>query len=668
MPSVIAASQTSTSSLLLTSTCSLQQTNPEQIEANSTHMTNVSASESERPIEILEDVKFAEQRHRVKSALQSIEFKHDLEAVLGAKAAEDSVRHNGSATHQTVPLTDIYSYGRIIASQIPINDIRNYDRFTRQEKDLRCKLASLCRLIALHGWTSGIYNHVSARIDPKEEHFLVNPFGVLYYELTASSLIKVNRNSVTQGNFAGFCHNQAIFTLHSAIHRVRPDVKCVVHVHSKAACTVSSIKEGLLPLSHEALLVGGISYHQYKGLCGEELSKNLLCDDLGPFNKILILRNHGLIVCAESIEETWSLVSNVMKACEIQCDAMSAVGGKVDSLILPTAEIQKQMIEQSRFASVISGQEKQLKKEELEFEASMRILDNAGMRTGYIYKFPYDLKTHAHHEQYECTIPAVQSSLQFADHRRPHRSYIERNSYNQKAGWLVSPNSYVKQHSAGDVPLSTGIKWSPNTSLSSSTPVKVPQHSFAPLGTNVNELKQKQEQMKENRVIGKKSAGPITEICRNIDQYDTILPITASAGGGCERKVIVGAASRAIVKKEYQDNLEVYKSAYSSNPFTVYQLNETSSSNETDHQTPRANVSSINNISDVSSKGKLKKSQHHKESTPKSLCEEIVSDSSVRASSPEQKSAERKKSSFRTPSFLKRTKKRSQSSTEKHTA
>merc|ERR1740137_421930 len=159
-------------------------------------------------------------------------FREELERVVG-----DSIRESG-ADGISALLSDVMNIksGTAPSSScvVPINDIRGIDSmvYAKGEKLLRCKLAAVYRLIDIHGWTQGIYNHITARISQDEENFLLNPFGLLYHEMTASSLVKVDMqgNVVDQGT-TNFGVNVAGFTLHSAIHAARPDIRCIIHLH-----------------------------------------------------------------------------------------------------------------------------------------------------------------------------------------------------------------------------------------------------------------------------------------------------------------------------------------------------------------------------------------------------------------------------------------------------
>ena len=142
--------------------------------------------------------------------------------------------------------------------------------------------------------------------------------------------------------------NRAGYTLHSAIHKARPDLKCIIHLHTPAVAAVSAMKCGLLPLSQDALFCGKISYHDYRGILIEDDVKKLLVEDLGPINKVMILRNHGFVACGESIEEAWKYAFNVINACEVQVRA-APLG--IDQLYLPSNEQQKRVRRTGRQAT-----------------------------------------------------------------------------------------------------------------------------------------------------------------------------------------------------------------------------------------------------------------------------------------------------------------------------
>merc|ERR1719244_2047468 len=205
-------------------------------------------------------------------------FREELERVVG-----DSLRESGADGISALisDVMNIKSGTTSTSAVIPINDIRGLDSmgYAKGEKQLRCKLAAVYRLIDLHGWTQGIYNHVTARVSQDTEHFLLNPFGMMYNEVTASSLIKVDmQGDVVEEGTTNFGVNQAGFMLHSA----RPDIKCVVHLHTPSITAISTMKCGLLPLSQESCLIGDVSYHSYNGIVVDPEERQSIAKDLGP--------------------------------------------------------------------------------------------------------------------------------------------------------------------------------------------------------------------------------------------------------------------------------------------------------------------------------------------------------------------------------------------------
>src|SRR5712671_3815839 len=163
-----------------------------------------------------------------------------------------------------------------------------------EEWQVRVDLAAAYRLVALYGWDDLIFTHISARVPGAEHHFLLNPYGMMFDEVTASSLVKVNLagNKVTETPYA---INPAGFTIHSAVHAAREDALCVMHLHTDYGIAVSAQKNGLLPISQQSLFaLASLAYHDYEGLALNEDEKPRLVSDLGNKN-YMILRNHGLL-------------------------------------------------------------------------------------------------------------------------------------------------------------------------------------------------------------------------------------------------------------------------------------------------------------------------------------------------------------------------------------
>lgn len=192
------------------------------------------------------------------------------------------------------------------------------------EWQVRCDLAALYRLVAHFRWTDFIYTHISARVPGPEHHFLINHYGVLFHEMRASDLVKIDLDgNIVDPEERGMRVNQAGFTIHSAVHGAREDLTCVIHTHTQAGIAVSAQKGGLLPISQHALrFYGRLSYHGYEGVALELDERARLVADLGT-NKAMILRNHGLLAAGESIPEAFINIYYLERACAAQIAAQS---------------------------------------------------------------------------------------------------------------------------------------------------------------------------------------------------------------------------------------------------------------------------------------------------------------------------------------------------------
>lgn len=193
------------------------------------------------------------------------------------------------------------------------------------EWQARVSLAAVYRLVALYGWDDLIFTHISARVPGEEGHFLINPYGFLFEEITASSLVKVNLQAEIVSETPHFI-NPAGFTIHSAIHEARPETGAVLHTHSLYGVAVSAQKDGLLALSQQSLFpLSGLAYHNYEGIALNPEEKPRLVADLGAKN-FMILRNHGLLTCGKTAAEAFLFMYILESACRIQILAQS--GGR----------------------------------------------------------------------------------------------------------------------------------------------------------------------------------------------------------------------------------------------------------------------------------------------------------------------------------------------------
>lgn len=219
------------------------------------------------------------------------------------------------------------------------------DRVSEDEWQIRVDLAACYRLIAMHGWDDLVFTHISARVPGPDEHFLINAYGLMFEEMTASSLVKVDLD----GNIvleSPHVINPAGFTIHSAVHAARPDVVCVVHTHTKAGVAVSAQAAGLLPLSQTSLFpLASLGYHDYEGVALNEDEKPRLVADLGD-KAFLILRNHGLLTAGGSVADAFLYMYLLETACQTQLMAQSG-GGElrlVDDRILAGIRAQAEQV------------------------------------------------------------------------------------------------------------------------------------------------------------------------------------------------------------------------------------------------------------------------------------------------------------------------------------
>jgi ribulose-5-phosphate 4-epimerase/fuculose-1-phosphate aldolase len=239
-------------------------------------------------------------------------------------------------------------------------------RIDQAEWDLRVKLAAAYRLVDHYGWTEQIYGHLTARVPGVEDHFLINPWGLSYDEVTASNLVKID---VEGRVVAGGEHavNYAGFIIHSAIHMTRSSENHVVmHTHTRAGMAIAAIKEGLLPVSMFATVFHNrLGYHEYEGASLYPDERARIVKSLGP-HKAMILRNHGLLVVGKTVPECFLRLYRLERACQVQLDAAAA--GTLNS-------VSPEVADQSA-ADLDSYQAMQPRAEgEIEFAALMRKLD-----------------------------------------------------------------------------------------------------------------------------------------------------------------------------------------------------------------------------------------------------------------------------------------------------
>jgi ribulose-5-phosphate 4-epimerase/fuculose-1-phosphate aldolase len=210
------------------------------------------------------------------------------------------------------------------------------ERVSKEEWGLRVDLAAAYHLATIFKWTDLIYTHFSARL-PGQEHFLINPYGLMFEEITASNLIKIDRGGQVVDDPTGLGYNVGGFVIHGCVHEARPEAQCVIHTHTRAGVAVSAMKCGLLPISQHAMVVQrSVTYHDYEGVALNMDERVRMEKDLGKTSKAMILRNHGLLTLGGSVPEAFELMYYLDCACQIQVDAMA---GGMDNVIQMSKEV-----------------------------------------------------------------------------------------------------------------------------------------------------------------------------------------------------------------------------------------------------------------------------------------------------------------------------------------
>ncbi|XP_036857185.1 gamma-adducin isoform X4 [Manis javanica] len=485
--------------------------------------------------DLRQDFNMMEQRKRVTQILQSPAFREDLECLiqeqmkkghnptglLALQQIADYIMANSFSGFTSPPL----SLGMVT----PINDLPGADTssYVKGEKLTRCKLASLYRLVDLFGWAHLANAYISVRISKEQDHIIIIPRGLSFSEATASNLVKVNiiGEVVDQGS-THLKIDHTGFSPHAAIYSTRPDVKCVIHIHTLATAAVSSMKCGILPISQESLILGDVAYYNYQGSLDEQEERIQLQKVLGPSCKVLVLRNHGVVALGETVEEAFHYIFNAQIACEIQVQALAGAGG-IDNLLVLDLHKYKALtytVATSGGGGVNMGSHQKWKVGEIEFEGLMRTLDNLGYRTGYAYRHPLIREKPRHKSDVE--IPATVTAFSFEDDTVPLSplKYMAQRQQREKTRWLNSPNTYMKvnvpeESRNGETSPRTKITWmkAEDSSKVSGTPIKIEDpNQFVPLNTNPNEVLEKRNKIREQNRYDLKTAGPQSQLLAGI--------------------------------------------------------------------------------------------------------------------------------------------------------
>lgn len=481
--------------------------------------------------EMRQDFSMMEQKKRVTQILQSPVFKDELEGLIQDQVTKGNNPTGLLALRQIAdlimastmggagPLTSPISLGTVT----PVNDLYGIESpsYAKGEKRNRCMLASLYRLVDLFTWAHLTSSYITVKVSKEQDHVLISPQGLSFAEVTAANLVKVNMvgDVVDQGStYLGIDHFG--FSPHAAIYSMRPDVKCVIHIHSSATAAVSSMKCGILPISQEALLLGDVAYFGYHGCLDDANEKVEFQKALGPTAKVLVLRNHGLVALGETIEEAFHYVYHSQHACEIQISALRCSGG-VDNLVLLERERFQPLTQAVAAAGLTVDGELKWRVGEAEFESLMRMLDNLGYRTGYAHRNPIVREKPRSKNDVEipATVPAVPLAEDGMDQRSPFRFMVQRQQ-RERTRWLNSPNSYLRV----DVPESSPSgECSPRTktmwmkSAESETPIRIEDpNQFVPLNTNPTDVLEKRNRIREQNRCDQKTSGPKSQLLAGI--------------------------------------------------------------------------------------------------------------------------------------------------------
>ncbi|XP_037241828.1 alpha-adducin isoform X1 [Falco rusticolus] len=583
--------------------------------------------------DLRQDFNMMEQKKRVSMILQSPAFCEELESMiqeqfkkgknptglLALQQIADFMTTNVPNVYPAAPQGGMAALNMSLGMVTPVNDLRGSDSiaYEKGEKLLRCKLAAFYRLADLFGWSQLIYNHITARVNSEQEHFLIVPFGLLYSEVTASSLVKINiQGDVVDRGSTNLGVNQAGFTLHSAIYAARPDVKCIVHIHTPAGAAVSAMKCGLLPISPEALSLGEVAYHDYHGILVDDEEKVVIQKNLGPKSKVLILRNHGLVSVGETVEEAFYYIHNLVLACEIQVRTLASAGGPDNLVLLDPGKYKAKSRSPESPAGEGTVSHPKWQIGEQEFEALMRMLDNLGYRTGYPYRCPALREKSKKYSDVE--IPASVTGYSFASDGESGICSPLRHSFQkqqrEKTRWLNSGrgDDASEEGQNGSSPKSKTKVWTNIThdhvkpllqSLSSGvcvpscitnclwtkedghrTATSAVPNLFVPLNTNPKEVQEMRNKIREQNLQDIKTAGPQSQVLSGVvvdrslvqdaplsDCTESIegLDLTEQAFSPAKslsvRKGELVTASKAIIEKEYQPKVIV--STTGPNPF-----------------------------------------------------------------------------------------------------
>jgi adducin len=523
-----------------------------------------------RPAEVKQDVRQMEDRRRVQLVLNSKAFRSELERLVderiksGEPCPPSLVALQQQITGLFLPQARL-KHGALFTQGngpvIPVADFKTDEAiagYAKGEKLLRCKVASAYRLADMFGWAQGTLGLISARVFTDEDHYLAAPANLHYHEVTATNLVKVDRSgaAVHSGSAAQLTPNRTSFTLVSALHAMRPDLKSIIYLCNPAAASVSSMTCGLLPLCQDAMALGEVPFYEL-----EELTS---AGD--GFSKAIFLKNRGVLVGGETIEEAFHIARRVMNAIDTQ---LRTVPLGLDNIVIPSAEARRKAFEAANQASSFSGGDgdgtkRRWRAGELEFEALMRRLENAGYRTGYPFHESLVRKVEKHDRvNAEVEVPPTLTSIAFQDDEGSAERVKK-----PPAGvnWINPSNAYKKEEiELTGAPRTKKItKWVPDDAPA--PPIKIENaNQFAPIGSDPKELRVKFQEIRKDYYDENIKAGPQSRILEGVTWEEA--QKIKEGNVKSDTIIVVGAASRGIIQRDHQGNAAVFKTYYAPNPF-----------------------------------------------------------------------------------------------------
>uniref|UniRef100_A0A4W5MR88 Adducin 3 (gamma) a n=1 Tax=Hucho hucho TaxID=62062 RepID=A0A4W5MR88_9TELE len=613
--------------------------------------------------DLRQDFNMMEQKKRVTQILQSPAFKDELEGLieeqkkkgnnptglLALRQIADFFMSSSVAGFSTSPL----SLGMVT----PINDMYGVESTTlvKGEKQTRCKLASLYRLVDLFSWAHFARSYITVRVSKEQDHILIIPRGLSFAEASASNLIKLNiiGDVIDQGS-TNLRVDPSGFSPHAAIYSIRPDARCCIHVHTPATAAVSSMKCGILPISQEALILGDIAYYNYQGSLDDQEERLALQKALGPSAKVLVLRNHGMVALGETIEEAFHYIYNAQYACEIQREKDNFKW----TVYYPTTKPAGQL--------------------EWEVNDFQFCLAKCGYRTGYAYRHPIIREKPRHKSDVE--IPATVSAFMFEEEEGAARlpfKFLQQRQAREKTRWLNSPNSYMKVNVAAVdertrtmVSTPTWMK-SEEGGNSSSTPIRIEDpNQFVPMNTDPSEVLEKRNRIREQNRFDMTTSGPRSHHLagipldepRLVSEDDQMVPLPPNPFSQLSESEMdeytMNVEKRQLGLSDAEHDLTSNDASTLSQSLSQTQSPQITPAKEENHTMQNGKDGGDHEVNEELSKRVSQLTTSVESIEVKVRTGEKIEDSALSPESSPSKSPNKKKKKFRTPSFLKKNKKK----------